>query len=658
MLKSIFPVRFPKYRFGRQQYCDILVPRESNAMAKSNLAITTILSVVSVALMGVTAAAETTWTVYNQINSPLPTDYVASMDFDNDGNQYIGTSGGGLVLKQGDQWTIWTESNTGIPIDASRQVDRDSENNLWVAAASGDLDSSPYGFGLARLDGADSTWAMRNHGLEINQIVTGVIIDGQTRYISTFGGGITIYDDIGWIRYRYESRTEFTYADSQQQVFNVPEGTYIPSDFIRAIDFDPASSILWIATVDAGAVSKDGDVWSTFNMGNSGLPSNQLLSVRVNGSGVVALGTAGFGVAILEAGDWTVYNTSNSPMTNGFISTLEYHPDNGELWIGAWGGVWIHEPDDQWRGHIPPDNDFIWGEFYSDIAFDSSGLVWVSAYGGGVASLPLDSSEPPPDSLLIDVDRMFIYFYNNRPLERIFTDLNVDGAPELAPGDSISFRLDSNLGELYSFEVAFDDFGDGGLVLEGWDQYRYKQDGLMIFLKVSRADPSYVEVSIKDTDAEMIRENYQDQLTVTMGIGDVFGSQDILLSGGNQWDVPEMDGTDDPGQFVVFALIGSASATEDDSSPLALAMELNSYPNPFNGSARINFSMPYDASVTLTVFDLLGRTVDRIHSGHLAAGQYSFAWPTSSAVSLKSGVYFCRLDIGGQSISKKMTYLK
>lgn len=607
------------------------------------------------------ALADSTWTVYNQINSLLPTDYVASLDFDSDGNQYIGTSGGGLALKQDSMWTIWNKLDLGVPIDAVRRVTRDDNGNLFVAAASGNLDSSPIGFGVIHLDDVDSTWSMHNQGLEVNQIVTGIIIDGQTRYVSTYGGGITIYDDIGWIRYRYDSRTEFTYADSQQQVFEVPGGTYIPSDYIRAIDFDYGGNVLWMATPNGGAVSYDGFVWITLNTSNSGLPSNQLLSIRVNpDNGIIAFGTAGFGVALLDDPDWTVYNSSNSPMTNGFVSTLEYRPVDGELWIGTGYGVWVLQSDDQWRGYIPPENDFIWGEFYSDIAFDSLGSVWVSAYGGGIASLALDSisEPPPPDSLYIDVDRMFIYFYNNKPQERIFTELYVDGVPELAAEDTVFFRLESDFGELYSFGLTFGDFGMGETALDGWDIYRYKHDRLMISIKISRADPSQAEFSIKDFDANMNRENYRNIMEVTMGIGDNIGSVTIYLAPGNQWDVPEddPDGSWEAGQVQVFELIEFLSETADDRPTFSTSLNMGNYPNPFNGRTIINFNLVRDASVIVAVYDMLGRLVNTAHSGFLSAGQHNLAWPVNGSV--KSGIYIYTITIDGQSVSKKMTYLK
>ncbi len=602
------------------------------------------------------AVADSTWTVYNMMNSPLPTDWVASVDFDDDGNQYIGTTGGGLVLKQDWIWTIWNESNTGVPIDAVRLVERDPLGNLWVAAASGDLD---YGIGLAHLEAVDSSWTMQNDGLEASQIVTGIIVHGDVRYVSTYGGGMTIYDAEGWIRYRHASRTEFIYDDGQQRVFDVPPGTYIPSDYIREIDMERTTGILWMATADGGAVSYDGAEWTTYNLGNSGLPSNQLLSMDVNPyNGEVYFGTMGFGVAVKSNDLWTVYNSSNSPMTNGFISTIEVRPGDGELWLGTGYGVWVLQTDSVWRSYIPPDNDFIWGDFYSDISFDSIGSVWVSAYGGGMASLWLDSL--PEDTLCIDVNRMFIFFYNNRPVERIFANIDVAGAPELAADDVIFFRLDSDLGELYSFEITFGEFKPGDLSLGGRTCYRYKYDKLMVVLAISNDDPSDIEVTIKDMDAEMNRDNYQNTLTVTMGMAGVVGSQMILLNGGNQWDVPEIYGDETSGTAQVYGYANAPTGTADDQVPLVSELELMNYPNPFNGRTSISFNLAGEAAVDIAVYDMLGRMVSRVHSGYLPPGTYRFAWPIQSggAERIKSGIYIYRLTVDGVSVSKKMMYLK
>ncbi len=604
------------------------------------------------------AAADSTWTVYNMTNSPLPTDWVTSIDFDDAGNQYIGTTGGGLVLKQDLIWTIWSESETGVPINATRTIARDPLGNLWVAAAAGNLN---YGIGLARLEATDSSWTMQNNGLEANQIVSDIVVHAGIRYVSTYGGGLTIYDAEGWIRYRYGSRTEFNYADNQQQIFDVPDGTYIPSDYIKEIDMDRTAGILWIATINSGAVSYDGAEWTTYNSGNSGLPSNQLLSVDVNPeNGDVYFGTMGFGVAVKSGTVWTVFDPSNSPMVNGYISSIEVRPGDGELWLGTGYGVWVLQTDSLWRSYISPDNDFIYGDYYSDISFDSVGSVWVSAFGGGMASLWLGSLPPPPDSLYIDVNRMFIYFYNNRPVERIFTDIDVIGAPELTADDSISFRLDSDLGELYSFEISFGDFEPEDQGPDGRTFYRYRYDKLMVFLAISNDDPSDVMVTIKDTDAGMNRDNYQNTLTVTIGMGDVVGSQTIFLNGGNQWDVPEMPGDDISGTVQVYGYIDITTGITDNELPLARELELTNYPNPFNGRTNISFNLAGEAAVDITVYDILGRVVSRVHSGYLPAGTHRFGWPKQSGESelIKSGIYIYRLSVNDISVTKKMMYLK
>lgn len=617
--------------------------------------------------------ADTLWTVYNQTNSQLPSDYVTSIGFDSEGDQYICTAGRGLAIRRNNQWNIWNESNSGVSINSVRLSRRDPHGNLFAAAASGNLDMGSFGFGVARLDGVDSTWLMMTQGLEVNQTVTGIVLDIPRRFVSTYGGGITIYDDAGWIRYRFSSRTVYTYADDQQQVFNVPNGTYIPSDFIKAIDYDYGSSTLWLATANGGAVRYDGSQWTTFNSGNSGLPSNQLLSVRINpANGKVVFGTAGFGAAEYDNSGWAVYNPSNSPMTNGIISTLEYRPDNGDLWIGTGYGVWVRKNDGQWQGYIPPDNDFIWGNFYSDISFDSTGLVWVSAYGGGMASLPIELEEPPPpppdDGLDIDVQRMFIYFYNHRPVERIFTEFDLENVPDLEEIDSIFFQLDSDLGVLYSFKVPFGDFRHRGWHLGNDDVdddpyddsdgilYRYIDGSLKIFLLFDEYNPSSVHVSIKDRDAHMNRENYHDNLTLTMAMGEIVGACDIMLTGGNQWDVPEFNDDGEDNQAQVFALVIPTSQITDDAIPRGMKVNLENYPNPFNGSTNIAFNLPVSGSVDVTVYDMLGRIVEKLYSGNLSSGRHAFSWPEGGSV--KTGIYLCRITIDGQSISRKMMYLK
>ena len=64
------------------------------------------------------------------------------------------------------------------------------------------------------------------------------------------------------------------------------------------------------------------------------------------------------------------------------------------------------------------------------------------------------------------------------------------------------------------------------------------------------------------------------------------------------------------------------------------------YPNPFNSSTWIEYSLPWPSAVTLTVIDVLGREVAMIVSGEKTSGKFRVQW---NAGQNPSGVYFCRL---------------
>lgn len=81
----------------------------------------------------------------------------------------------------------------------------------------------------------------------------------------------------------------------------------------------------------------------------------------------------------------------------------------------------------------------------------------------------------------------------------------------------------------------------------------------------------------------------------------------------------------------------------------------NNYPNPFNSSTVIKFRIPEAGLVTLTVYDLLGREVEKLANKNMAVGIYSIDFNASN---LSGGVYFYALKAGDFLQTKKMIYLK
>lgn len=79
------------------------------------------------------------------------------------------------------------------------------------------------------------------------------------------------------------------------------------------------------------------------------------------------------------------------------------------------------------------------------------------------------------------------------------------------------------------------------------------------------------------------------------------------------------------------------------------------YPNPFNPTTTIRFAIPTYERVSLTVYDVLGRTVGTLVNQQLPPGSYKAIFDGSL---LPSGVYICRLSAGQQINYIKLLLLK
>lgn len=93
-----------------------------------------------------------------------------------------------------------------------------------------------------------------------------------------------------------------------------------------------------------------------------------------------------------------------------------------------------------------------------------------------------------------------------------------------------------------------------------------------------------------------------------------------------------------------------------DEVPVHYALEQN-YPNPFNASTVIAYHVPRGTrhTVSLHVFDVLGREVATLVNDRLAPGRYTVRW---EATDQASGVYICRMRAGSFVASRKLLLLR
>lgn len=288
-----------------------------------------------------------------------------------------------VTIAQAQQWTVYNTINSGIPSNEVRTIAIDDADNVWIGSSSGiaEFDNSNwtvfssyshayYQNGIA-LDTAGSIWLAPNNGVNT---ICGVATDTCYAYdipfgptLSTYwsyviaidandhawlGGGpiesgrILEFDHGSWTEHYATSAMAFSIAiDAAQNVWVGGGGSLdkfdgnswthysIPgsgNNLVNSIAIDANDSI-WLATSN-GLTKFDGSL-TTYNTSNSDIPSNIVRTVAIDDIGNKWVGTD-YGLAKFDGTNWTVYTTSNSGLPSNDISTVAID-GNGKVWIGT-----------------------------------------------------------------------------------------------------------------------------------------------------------------------------------------------------------------------------------------------------------------------------------------------------------------------------------
>ncbi|MBI5474914.1 MAG: T9SS type A sorting domain-containing protein [Ignavibacteriae bacterium] len=106
---------------------------------------------------------------------------------------------------------------------------------------------------------------------------------------------------------------------------------------------------------------------------------------------------------------------------------------------------------------------------------------------------------------------------------------------------------------------------------------------------------------------------------------------------------------------------GTASVPDDDLGGIIRGFKLeDNYPNPFNPTTMIRFTIQNSQFTILKVFDLLGREVATLVNEALSPGRYEIVFDArlSGREELSSGIYFYTLQSGSFLTTKKMMMIR
>jgi len=215
------------------------------------------------------------------------------------------------------------------------------------------------------------------------------------------------------------------------------------------------------------------------------------------------------------------------------------------------------------------------------------------------------------------------------------TDFFADFFPDLYPG-ILKFYV-SNF-PLHSIWDACWDCGEGAI---------YGSEGFVG--SITQAEVFGENVLVKTVVVKQFKDDPLGVPSVQMEIAEHFGILSIQFWHGDAYVLTGAVIEDEKyGDLIV-------STEEIVTEPVKTFQLLPAYPNPFNPTTIIEYTLPENINVQLVIYDVLGRRVATLVDQIQQSGRHSVSWDASN---LASGVYIYRIQAGDFVQSKKMLLMK
>ena len=119
-------------------------------------------------------------------------------------------------------------------------------------------------------------------------------------------------------------------------------------------------------------------------------------------------------------------------------------------------------------------------------------------------------------------------------------------------------------------------------------------------------------------------------------------------------EVAKINAVQTPDQWDVKVIINSIDMPK--SGPAAGGFILHSvYPNPFNSTVRISFSVTERLPLRVEIYDINGRMIRMLTDKLYSRGNYQIAWQTENH---SSGIYLCKITAGETVARRKLMLIR
>jgi len=232
------------------------------------------------------------------------------------------------------------------------------------------------------------------------------------------------------------------------------------------------------------------------------------------------------------------------------------------------------------------------------------------------------------------------------PLAGSYATLSFVGEVNEQPVLKVQESRPSEFEGRFQIPMAFNPYNMGGDFTVSWDGLPDLPSDWQFTLTDLHTGQS---VNLREADkyAFSYENGDQSRLAKSVGTGAAFSEvKPLVLSEDEKKDVGE--------RFLLIVDSEPLSSEIPGDVPQKLELSQN-YPNPFNPSTVISYTVPEQAHIRLTVYDMLGREISVLVNEQQGPGSYDVTW---DGTEFTSGMYLYRLEAGSKSITRRMTFIK
>ncbi len=583
---------------------------------------------------GVYVHAESTWTHYSESNSPLIDDVVNSIAIDQQGKIWIGTDNGISVYDNGN----WETHGKGI---GAFELTVDQDNNIWIASA----DAGIYMYNHLQWFNFDHTNSMLDYGTY--RTIYAFQFNEKNIWIGSYYGHIyeisktfdwTMYDSTNsnlpvnlldvhgnrmpspintieqdsngnmWVGSQYGL---YHFNGSTWKRVNISQ--HLQTNFVTALLTDKEGNI-WVGSSQHVFQIKDNN-WYHHNPFEPNLDSRNVMDMNMHNTGKIwCTNPVKEGeISVFDGETWTNYNKNNSPLNMNWIKCIGVDFD-GTIWLGsyAYGLACLDGSDFSQLGDPP----YYYNDMdITDIDIDNKGSIWIctNSTGYNYRSKGLVNYNKKEnlwsfyDTSNSGIASNFTYslaFENDTTLW--VTTLN--GVSQFNGHDWITYNTE-NSGLIYNWVISctidqkgrkwFGTYGHGVSMLDGdtWTSFT-KENSIL------------VHDHIYDIAVDQNGKVY----FATNGGLSVYSETETLIE------------------------------KNDIEFPKSTRL-ISSYPNPFNSSTTIQYTLDKPGQIKLSIYNIHGQKVTTLLNSYETAGEHRLMWDgtTDRGEPAASGIYFIKL---------------